>query len=124
MNSNENKKDFFGYIKNLKYLPNFFASKAIGFGKKALITGIFIFLGIYLVSPIDVVPDFIPVFGYLEDAVVLFSMLSYIGSLIKKETDSFDDVTPKKAKKKDSKGATIIEVKFQEPKDKNPKDEA
>jgi uncharacterized membrane protein YkvA (DUF1232 family) len=32
-------------------------------------------LGLYLLSPIDLVPDFIPVIGYLDDAIVVVLVL-------------------------------------------------
>lgn len=32
-------------------------------------------LGLYLLSPIDLVPDFIPVVGYLDDAIVVVLVL-------------------------------------------------
>lgn len=132
MSTNNYKKDFFGYIKNLKLISKFFTTTGIAFTKKLLVAIIFAFLGIYLVSPIDVVPDFIPVFGYVEDAVVIFSMLSYAGSIVKKALEPFENIeTPKKEKTKDTKGTTIIDVKFKETQenkstkaeDTDPKDE-
>jgi uncharacterized membrane protein YkvA (DUF1232 family) len=45
---------------------------------KAVLGGV----AVYLASPVDLVPDFIPVFGYLDDvvlvAVVLDGLLNYV----------------------------------------------
>jgi uncharacterized membrane protein YkvA (DUF1232 family) len=40
---------------------------------------------IYFVSPIDLIPDFIPVVGYLDDAAVI----SFVVASIKKDLDNF-----------------------------------
>jgi uncharacterized membrane protein YkvA (DUF1232 family) len=37
-----------------------------------------VLLFVYLASPIDLVPDFIPVLGYADDAVVVVLVLRYV----------------------------------------------
>lgn len=32
---------------------------------------------IYLLSPIDLIPDFVPVVGYLDDAAIVFFVLNF-----------------------------------------------
>ena len=65
------------YIRNLRYLSRFLKSDEVGLLKKTEVLFLIAMMSIYLVSPVDMVPDFIPVFGYMEDALVVFSMLSY-----------------------------------------------
>ena len=44
---------------------------------------------IYALSPIDLIPDFIPVFGYLDDLVILPALIALCIKYIPK--DIFDD---------------------------------
>ena len=36
------------------------------------------FAAIYLISPIDLVPDVIPIFGYLDDFLVIFGVVMWV----------------------------------------------
>lgn len=40
----------------------------------------------YALSPIDLIPDFIPVFGYLDDVILLPALVALTVKLIPKET--------------------------------------
>lgn len=40
----------------------------------------------YALSPIDLIPDFIPVFGYLDDVILLPTLVALTVKLIPKET--------------------------------------
>jgi uncharacterized membrane protein YkvA (DUF1232 family) len=48
---------------------------------KALLAG----MGAYLASPIDLIPDFVPVLGYLDDLVVVLLALSLAWFLVPRE---------------------------------------
>jgi len=39
----------------------------------------------YLILPVDLIPDFIPVFGWVDDAAMIASVLAYVRSRIKEE---------------------------------------
>jgi uncharacterized membrane protein YkvA (DUF1232 family) len=43
---------------------------------------VFVGLCAYLATPLDVIPDFIPVVGYLDDAVVAAVVLDYIFNVV------------------------------------------
>ena len=104
------------YIKNLKYLSTFLMSNEVGFTKKIEVIFLIVMMSIYLISPIDLVPDFIPVFGYMEDALVVFSMLSYAGNIISKYKflikPESEKVKGRRKKEKD-----VIDVEFTEVKE-------
>lgn len=99
------------YIRNLRYLSRFLKSDEIGLLKKAEVLFLIAMMSIYLVSPVDMVPDFIPLFGYMEDALVVFSMLSYAGNIISKYREFFR-IEPVKVKKSIRKQKDIIDVEF------------
>ena len=99
------------YIRNLRYLIRFLKSDEVGFLKKAEVLFLIAMMSIYLVSPVDMVPDFIPVFGYMEDALVVFSMLSYAGNIISKYREFFR-IKPVEVKKSIRKKKDFIDVEF------------
>lgn len=91
-----NFKLFMGYINSLKEKTRGIKSNilAIYFAMKdkrtPLIAKIMIVLTIsYAVSPIDLIPDFIPVLGYLDDLIILPIMITISIKLIPKEV--FED---------------------------------
>jgi len=106
----KNRRGIFEYIKNLKNIKKFLSNKEIALIKKIEVVFIVLMMAIYLVSPIDIVPDFIPVFGYLEDVIVVFSMLSYAGGIIDKQMSKFG--TDQNEKSDKSKKQKVIDVKF------------
>lgn len=109
----KNQRGIFVYIKNLKDIKKFISNKEISIIKKFQVVFIILMMGVYLVSPIDIVPDFIPVFGYFEDAIVVFSMLSYAGSIIARQLSRFETVEENKKTDGDKK-QSVIDVEFTE----------
>ena len=99
------------YIRNLRYLSRFLKSDEVGPLKKTEVLFLIAMMSIYLVSPVDMVPDFIPVFGYMEDALVVFSMLSYAGNIISKYREFFR-IEPVEVKKSVRKQKDVIDVEF------------
>ena len=99
------------YIRNLRYLSRFLKSDEVGLLKKTEVLFLIAMMSIYLVSPVDMVPDFIPVFGYLEDALVVFSMLSYAGNIISKYREFFR-IEPVEVKNRIRKQKDVIDVEF------------
>ena len=99
------------YIRNLRYLSRFLKSDEVGLLKKTEVLFLIAMMSIYLVSPVDMVPDFIPVFGYMEDALVVFSMLSYAGNIISKYREFFR-IEPVEAKNRVRKQKDVIDVEF------------
>jgi uncharacterized membrane protein YkvA (DUF1232 family) len=47
--------------------------------------GLMLLVPLYLVSPIDLIPDFIPIAGWLDDVVVIPLLVSWIVSLLPHE---------------------------------------
>ena len=99
------------YIRNFRYLSRFLKSDEVGLLKKTEVLFLIAMMSIYLVSPVDMVPDFIPVFGYMEDALVVFSMLSYAGNIISKYREFFR-IEPVEVKKSIRKKKDFIDVEF------------
>ena len=99
------------YIRNLRYLSRFLKSDEVGLLKKTEVLFLIAMMSIYLVSPVDMVPDFIPVFGYMEDALVVFSMLSYAGDIISKYREFFR-IEPVEVKNRVRKQKDVIDVEF------------
>jgi uncharacterized membrane protein YkvA (DUF1232 family) len=49
--------------------------------------GLMLLVPLYLISPLDLIPDFIPLAGWLDDLVVIPLLVSWIVSLLPHETD-------------------------------------
>lgn len=50
--------------------------------------GLMLLVPLYLISPLDIIPDFIPIAGWLDDVVVIPLLVSWIVSLLPHEMDS------------------------------------
>ena len=62
--------------------------------------GLMLLVPLYLLSPIDFIPDFIPVLGWLDDVVVIPLLVSWIVSLLPQPA-------PVRATRRNSNGPTI-----------------
>jgi uncharacterized membrane protein YkvA (DUF1232 family) len=49
--------------------------------------GLMLVVPLYLISPLDLIPDFIPIAGWLDDLVIIPLLVSWIVSLLPQETD-------------------------------------
>lgn len=73
---------FLQFRKELGLLWRAFRSAATPIHVKALM----LLVPLYLLSPIDLVPDFIPFAGWLDDLVVIPMLVSWIVSLLPRDT--------------------------------------
>lgn len=111
----KNKDSVIFYIKYVKNIKTFLSNKNISNWEKFKAIFVFLMMILYLASPIDIVPDFIPIFGYIEDFLVSMAMLFYIGNLIYKNLNNPDDPDKtelKKDKASKLKNKKVIDVKF------------
>ncbi|MGB5823937.1 MAG: DUF1232 domain-containing protein [Proteocatella sp.] len=77
--------DKLGDIKYVKELFNMLKNKKVSIVKKSTILGLLLIMIIYIVSPLDILPDLVPGLGIIEDMLVGITMLAFIGGLIEKE---------------------------------------
>jgi uncharacterized membrane protein YkvA (DUF1232 family) len=49
--------------------------------------GLMLLIPAYLISPIDLIPDFIPVLGWVDDAVVIWLLVQFIVSRLPRTAD-------------------------------------
>lgn len=58
----------------LTFIRNVAADERIPKRNKAILAGMLL----WLASPVDLIPDFIPIIGYLDDLIVIALMLDYV----------------------------------------------
>ena len=81
-----NNKNLRGFVEDVKIffsmLKDFFTKKYtdVPIGTVMAIAGSFL----YVLLPVDVIPDFIPIVGYLDDAAVLAACMSSVRNDIKR----------------------------------------
>lgn len=74
----KNPNNIFNILTNtIDYL----SEKRISFFEKFIVVG---FLLAYILSPLDIIPDFIPVFGWLDDIGISCLMLAFFSYRLKK----------------------------------------
>lgn len=77
--------DRLGDMKYVKELPNVLKNKKVSIVKKIMILLLLFLMIAYIVLPLDILPNLVPGFGVIEDALVCITMLAFIGGLIEKE---------------------------------------
>ncbi len=95
-------------LARLKNIKNLLKDKSVAFWKKALV----IFALVYLFLPLDLIPPLIPVFGFLDDALLWIGVLTLIWEELGKYGDPKD--FSKREKKKNFHGKNMVDgVEFE-----------
>jgi len=63
------------FVKEVKALYRYMRDKNVPWYRKSVVIGALI----YFISPIDLIPDFIPFFGYLDDLGVIMAVVKFLG---------------------------------------------
>ena len=66
------------FAKDVKALYCYMMDKYVPWYRKTIVVAALI----YFISPIDAIPDFAPIFGYLDDLGVIVAAIKYLGSEI------------------------------------------
>lgn len=64
------------FAKDILALFYYMRDPLVSFSRKAIVVAGLI----YFITPIDAIPDFVPVIGYLDDLGVLTALLKFLGS--------------------------------------------
>ena len=63
------------FAKDVVALYKYMRDKSVPWYKKSVVVGALI----YFITPIDLIPDFIPIFGYLDDLGVIMATIKFLG---------------------------------------------
>ena len=63
------------FAKDVKALYHYMRDPNVPWYRKSVVVAALI----YFISPIDAIPDFIPIIGYLDDMGVIVALLKYLG---------------------------------------------
>jgi uncharacterized membrane protein YkvA (DUF1232 family) len=74
-----NKIRLFNLIGHLKALKNYMLDPDVKWYRKSVVVAALV----YFVTPIDAIPDFIPVAGFLDDLGVIAATIKFLGNEIK-----------------------------------------
>ena len=64
------------FAKDIMALYQYLIDNSVGWQRKAIIVGALV----YFIVPIDAIPDFAPLIGYMDDLGVITSVLKFMGS--------------------------------------------
>jgi len=64
------------FAKDVMALYNYMSDSKVSWYRKAIVIAALV----YFISPIDTIPDFAPLFGYLDDLGVIAALLKFLGS--------------------------------------------
>ena len=66
------------FADDVRALFRYMKDKNVAWYRKSIVVGALI----YFISPIDAIPDFVPLFGYLDDLGVITAVIAFMGKEI------------------------------------------